>query len=234
MKKLMLGIITALSLNLTGCLTNAVFDLDYYQAPKATNADTVSGFVINKDDGKLIMIGQNFVYVFDANDNVEQLKALLNSPRVSNMQWKIASDISSASSLSLTGKYQDHALRVYEKDQIFTFSAHFEYDVQNAQDKATINAINAVVETPTFSVNETNNRVELKYLRGKVYRDNSPIVQKARQNAQALSKQYDFTLYTDADKISPIKATQFLLLPFAIVGDIITSPIQMFDGLRGW
>lgn len=238
MRKLALGIMTALTLSLSGCwaLTDAVFDMDYEKTPKPMHTDTVSGFVINKTDDRLIMIGQRFVYVFHDDTEAKQLKALLQSPKVSNMKWYISSSISS---YTYKAKYKNHALRIYDykekQNPTFQFQAHFEYDIKNTQDKATIDTMNALLDKSStkLTTNPTGNTATLVFS-GDVYKDNSAITEQARKNAQALSKQYEFTLYNDKGEISPIKTTKLILLPFAIVGDIISSPIQMFAGLKGW
>lgn len=83
LKSLAFTSLLAISLGLTGCTVNLIKGTVEETKNPTTKIvkeqDSVVGFVINQD-GRLVMLGQRYVYVFDDNDKTDRLKKLLTTP----------------------------------------------------------------------------------------------------------------------------------------------------------
>ncbi|MDO4427017.1 MAG: hypothetical protein Q4B88_02700 [Moraxella sp.] len=97
MKKLILTTLLTvfISTNMTGCLLShevlSGTKPQTYQKFIYQYKDSVASFVFDKQQNKLLMIGDNYVYVFDGNEQTERLKAILSNPKLDTkrMTWNV-------------------------------------------------------------------------------------------------------------------------------------------------
>lgn len=218
-----------LSANLSGCMTHTIISSAESKQGYEFNihsSDSLIGFVINQD-GKLIMLGKNYVYVFDDNENTKKLKEILITPEfltLKQMSWTTVSN----------GQAQQ--ISYYVKNQSFEFDVEFDFMYKNEREFVFLNELGFHnIDTKSTSWNEKlyNGYGEIKSfkhyigLSGKVYQHNTS-TQALINNAKPLSKPYTFALLNSKPKrtLNSKSAGMLLLLPFAVAGDLLTLPIS--------
>lgn len=228
MKKLILTALltTFVSTGVTGCLlshevlssakpqTHQKFIYQY--------KDSVASFVFDKQQNKLLMIGDNYVYVFDDNEQTERLKAILNHPKLDTkrMSWNVW----------VNGIYNDvhhNSIKIDENNQ-FWFGVKLSYEYQNDAEAEFFKSLNFnhSSETGLVWVNERDTQRTRMTLTGKMYQDQSAITQRLRSDAKALSKRYQFMIGRMETERDFSGGAKIALLPFALATDIITAPLQ--------
>ena len=232
-----------LSANLSGCMTvltvDNMKDKTYYEnTSKQCATENLAGFVINQD-GKLIMLSQNYVYVFDNNKTTEELKNILNTPKfltLKQMSWT-----------TVDRNRATQSIDKYDSDNRFSFYARFDFLPKNESEFLLLKKLGFLGEF-AGDWNDTNYgsiekpRKHEIFLQGTMYQHNNT-TQELLKKSKHLSKPYTFSIICHSSeqvtkKASAIrKAGSLLILPFAVVGDVLTFPFSMIGaGLatNGW
>lgn len=207
-----------LSANLSGCMTHTTLQ----DAKKAKNqtiiqeygSDSLIGFVVNKD-GKLIMLGKNSVYVFDDNQDTKKLKQVLATPEfltLKKMAW------------TTVAEGQSNSISYNPKNQTFIFNAKFDFSYKDEKEYLLLKSLGFHNEEIGTRLNDNRNLTHQITLNGKVYQHNSS-TQNLIKSSKPLSKSYDFKLIGSSKSNAKSFGT-LLLLPFAVVGDILTFPLS--------
>lgn len=248
MKKLLSSMVltTALSLGLTGCATTILFQetdgaIEPTGEAKKFAEDNVAGFVI-QPDGKLIMVGENYVYVFNDSTNSQKLKKILATPeflKLKEMSWYILDKV-----------YDEHSLTYDPTNNRFDFTARFKFKPHSKQEAELLKKVGLYGNDDNKCCNVCKDGLTdevfkcLQYdaysdlnLSGTLYKHNESSKLLLKQ-AQPLSKKYNFTIYTYKNKIQ-INAgsliTRIALLPFTIVTDaVLFLPFNIAWALDGF
>lgn len=247
-KKLLSSMVlmTALSLGLTGCATTILFQ-ETNGAIRSTEKaekfaeDNVAGFVI-QPDGKLMMVGENYVYVFNDNTDSQQLKKILETPeflKLKEMSWSIYDDTYQNSTA--------HSLKYNPTNNSFSLNARFKFKLHSKQEAELLNKLGFYSEhtygrffEDGLSDDEFKNLQDVsRYnlnLNGTLYAHNESS-QKLLKQVKPLSKKYNFTILTYKEKSSVhtgLMARRIALLPFAIAADVVLLPVNLIWALDGF
>lgn len=238
----------SLCFNLTGCMTAEVLkpDSTYTQYQfQAIEQDSIIGFVMNKTDGKLIMLGKNHVYVFDDDRRTTRhLKAILTEPKfltLKEMSWKTQAAY----------RMPDNTILYNPNDGTFSFDAYFSFKLHSKEEAKTVIELGLLTQWDHIFLNYETGRFEFteeKYKQyghnldigrttwwhhdsfsGKVYDHNQDTLALIK-NSKPLSKDFVFTLGADASEgriNKKVVAKKAVLLPFAVAGDIISAPFAL-------
>lgn len=236
-----------LSANLSGCMTvltvDNMKDKTYYEnTSKQCATENLAGFVINQD-GKLIMLSQNYVYVFNDNDNTKKLKHILTTPEFLNLKQM------SWTTVDRNGATQ--SIDKYDHNNSFSFNAKFDFMYKSEREFIFLSELglhNINTKLTSWDKKMYNGYGEIKshthfiHLGGTMYQHNNT-TQELLKKSKHLSKPYTFSIICHnseqvTKKASAIrKAGSLLILPFAVVGDVLTFPFSM-TGARlatnGW
>ncbi|MDO4896194.1 MAG: hypothetical protein Q3971_02420 [Moraxella sp.] len=231
LKSLALTAILSSILALTGCthalITGTAQDIKNPPTKTVKEQDSLAGFVIHQD-GRLVMLGQRYVYVFDDNDKTDRLKKLLTTPQFLKLKyhWEITNG----------GAFDEKARHKisYSRNNTFNFSAFFWYQYSTAEELAIFQKVGFA---QSYSM-EGANREQFTIIpdfTGKVYQHNAS-TKTLLKTAKPLSKPYQFGI----DRQVPNRAKSFgqalllpLALPFTLVGDILILPISLPITLEG-
>lgn len=225
----------AISLGLTGCTVNlikgAVEETKNPTTKIVKEQDSLVGFVINQD-GQLVMLGQRYAYVFDDNESTQRLKKILTNPNFLKLKyhWEIAGG-------NGIGDEARHNIS-YSRDGTFNFSTLFWYQYDNAQEFAEFQKAGFALHHNYSPTDNGAGRQHYEFFAnfsGKVYQHNAS-TKTLLKTAKPLSKPYQFGIdreTTDRAKILGGALLFPLVLPFAVVGDILILPISLPITLNG-
>lgn len=231
LKSLAFTSLLAISLGLTGCTVNLIKGTVEETKNPTTKIvkeqDSVVGFVINQD-GRLVMLGQRYVYVFDDNDKTDRLKKLLSTPQFLKLKyhWEITNG----------GAFDEKARHKisYSRNNAFNFSAFFWYQYSTAEELAIFQKVGFAQSDSMENANQEHFTI-IPDFQGKVYQHNNS-TKALLKTAKPLSKPYQFGIdreTTDRAKILGGALLFPLVLPFAVVGDILILPISLPITLNG-
>lgn len=240
MKKLLIAttVAGAMSLGLTGCFTSTALQetkvLRSYTDYQQKAQDSIVGFVIRKENNQLIMLGNQYVYVFDNTDckNCAKLKQILQSPQflqLKNMSWTTRAH----SHYQIPAKYESNSV-LLKADNKFAFEAVFSFIPQDEKEFKFLQQMGLLLQDEHISNIGRQYRVPL-YFSGQMYEHNDSTRQLLK-NAKTLSKQYTFSLVTEEIKTSVRGGNlvkRALILPFAVVGDILFLPVSI-SAIKNW
>lgn len=234
MKKLFAATAVAISMSvgLSGCYFSqtALEDtpvLGYEKTFSVQDQDQIMGFVIQQKNNQLIMLGNKFVYVFDEESkcpytcHTDTLKQILQNPQflqLKQMSW----------TTSQTGKFVYDSILLKGGNK-FRFQAQFLFTPQNENEFAFLKQMKLIPQEDK-PANIGHQYKEFRFFYGTIYEHNESTRQLLK-NAKPLSKNYKFALLTPkteawVDGGNLVK--RILILPFAVVGDIILFPISTF------
>ncbi|WLF83983.1 hypothetical protein [Moraxella sp. ZY210820] len=245
MKKLLIAttITGAMCLSLTGCFTTVAlletkvlhYNTDYQQQAQ----DSIVGFVIHKENNQLIMLGNKYVYVFNNCESKDchsdRLKQILQNPQflqLKNMSWTTRVP----SQYRIPSKYESNSV-LLKADNKFAFEAVFSFIPQDEKEFKFLQQMGLLLQDEHISNIGRQYRPPL-YLSGQMYEHNDSTRQLLK-NAKPLSKQYTFSLLTQETKTSVRGGNlvkRILILPFAVVGDILFLPVQIsaVKNVKNW
>lgn len=230
MKKLLVAgaVSVSLSLGLSGCLSSIALQetkvtrsyTDYQQKEQ----DSIVGFVIHQETNQLIMLGNKYVYVFNncksKGCTSDKLKQILQNPQflqLKNMSW--------TTQLPSRDKYNAILLNA---DNTFEFNVVFSFTPQNEQEFNFYKQIKFLLQDEATS-GIGRQYYETLRLGGQMYEHNDSTRQLLK-NAKPLSKSYTFGLFTQTTKTGVHQGNlvkRALILPFAVVGDILLLPLNI-------
>lgn len=218
-------------LSLTGCthalITGTAQDIKNPPTKTVKEQDSLAGFVINQD-GQLVMLGQRYAYVFDDNESTQRLKKILTNPNFLKLKyhWEITNG----------GAFDEKARHKisYSRNNTFNFSAFFWYQYSTAEELAIFQKVGFAQSDSMENANQEHFTI-IPDFQGKVYQHNNS-TKALLKTAKPLSKPYQFGIdreTTDRAKILGGALLFPLVLPFAVVGDILILPISLPITLNG-
>ncbi|MDO5650676.1 MAG: hypothetical protein Q4G13_00880 [Moraxella sp.] len=231
MKRLTLGITTAMAVALTGCATSSVLDSGGYR----TETKTVRTTLINDrvvafgspsqsaglSQSSVVIVGEKNSYVLT--DGGQKLVNLLTNLDAKNIQVGSNLDFYSASN---DGKFGGVMKLSYTKLKDEFKRSDVQFFIQNGAIECTTDSDTRMnAQRYCFDIN----------LKGAVYPQvsNYDLV---RSQFRPLSRPYSVSIYTNDTQntrhaTGRSSAEKLVLLPFALAFDVVTLPIQVLGAL---
>lgn len=227
-------LVGSLTFGLSGCFSHGLLN-DKFGSVMQENEETyiiqqdnVQSFIVDKTNGRLMMVGEQYLYLFDETDNTNAIKGILQYSQLDPARLKVAgNNYDNISGL---------AVKVKPESNQFIFSVKVEYHYRNDQERDYF-AKHGFNISPTtnlaFLITNAGIPIEGGILTGTLYRKSAEakaLLAQSSKQPQQMHQTFPITLYgvnTNKKVSASSLMGHMVLLPFTLTADIITMPAQL-------